>query len=334
MAVGQIVSANTLTAGIRADFADAYRQSYEAVAARLSSVMDLGIPSDKLTELYAYFQSAPYPRIWTRGQGIPADAFGSVQFSCTNRDFGIRIEWHENDREDDLTRSLMERAREAGRNFATLPERIFFQVLLNSTDNDLLPAIPTAPDGAAMYATTAGGSARFGITNGNLLTGTGVASSAAIRNDFFGAVEQMRGFQDTESQPLWSDNVLDKGFTVIFGVHNWQVFAEAFQQGRTLAAATSAQSNAAVTNIIMESGLKIDLWPTQRIPSSDDDFYVFSKGAPHKAVFQQLRRALRESYGNMDNSDSARETKIEHVQWDSREGYGVMLPYQTVKINN
>ena len=318
MAVGQIVSANTLTAGIRADFADAYRQSYDAVAARLSSVMDLGIPSDKLTELYAYFQSAPYPRIWTRGQGIPADAFGSVQFSCTNRDFGIRIEWHENDRADDLTRSLMERAREAGSNFATLPERIFFQVLLNSTDNDLLPAIPTAPDGAA----------------GNLLTGTGVASSAAIRNDFFSSVEQMRGFQDTESQPLWSDNVLDKGFTVIFGVHNWQVFAEAFQQGRTIAGPLTSAGNAAVTNIIMESGLKIDLWPTQRIPASDDDFYVFSKGAPHKAVFQQLRQALRESYGNMDNSDSARETKIEHVQWDSREGYGVMLPYQTVKVNN
>ena len=144
----------------------------------------------------------------------------------------------------------------------------------------------------------------------------------------------MRGFQDTESQPLWSDNVLDKGFTVIFGVHNWQVFAEAFQQGRTIAGPLTSAGNAAVTNIIMESGLKIDLWPTQRIPASDDDFYVFSKGAPHKAVFQQLRQALRESYGNMDNSDSARETKIEHVQWDSREGYGVMLPYQTVKVNN
>tara|TARA_Y100000310_G_scaffold334113_1_gene413079 strand:- start:5374 stop:6384 length:1011 start_codon:yes stop_codon:yes gene_type:complete len=336
MAVGQIVSANTLTAGIRADFADAYRQSYEGVAARLSSVMDLGIPSDKLTEIYAYFQSAPYPRLWTRGQGIPADAFGSVQFSVTNRDWAIRIEWHENDREDDLTRSLMERAREAGRNFATLPERIFFQLLLNDSSNtELLPAIPNAPDGAAMYATTdSGGSARFGITNGNLLTGTGIASSAAVRNDFFGAVEQMRGFQDTEGQPLWSDSILDRGFSVVFGVHNWQVFAEAFQQGRTLAAATTAQSNAAVTNIIMESGLNIDLWPTQRIPSSDDDFFVFSKGAPHKPVFQQMRRALRESYGNMDNSDSARETKIEHVQWDSREGYGLMLPYQTVKINN
>ena len=335
MAVGQIVSANTLTAGIRADFADAYRSAYEAVSGRLSTVMDLGIPSDKLTEIYAYFESAPYPRIWRRGQGIPADAFGSVQFSVTNRDWAIRIEWHENDREDDLTRSLMERAREAGRNFATLPERIFFQLLLNdSSDTELLPSIPTAPDGAVMYATTAGGAARFGITNGNLLTGTGIASSAAVRNDFFGGIEQMRGFQDTEGQPLWPDSILDKGFSVVFGVHNWQVFAEAFQQGRTIAGPLTTTGNAAVTNIIMESGLNVDLWPTQRIPSSDDDFYIFSKGAPHKAVFQQMRRGLRESYGNMDNSDSARETKIEHVQWDSREGYGLMLPYQTVKINN
>jgi len=333
--VGQIISANTLTAGIRADFAGAYRQSYEASKARLGAVMDLGLPSDKLTELFAYFESAPYPRLWKRGDAISDQEFGSVQFNVTNRDWGIRIGWHENDREDDQTRSLMDRAREAGRNFGTLPERVFFQLLLGTADNDLLPAVPLAPDGAAMFATTDGaGSARFGITNGNLLTGTGVASSAAIRTDFFSAIEQLRGFQDTAGQPLWADNILDQGFTVVYGVHNDHVFREGFQQGRTIAGPLTTTGNAAVTNIIMESGLNVDLWSTQRIPSGNDDWYVFAKAAPYKPTFQLVRRPLRESFGNMENSDEARKTKIEHVQWDSREGYGIMLPYACLQLNN
>ena len=331
---GQIVvSANTLTAGIRADFASEYASSYETSKARLANCMDLGVPSDKLTEIYAYYKTAPYPRIWKRGDAIPQDAFDSVQFSVTNRDWAIQVEWNENDREDDQTRSLMQRAREAGTNFATLSERVFFQILTGSVSNDLLPAIPTAPDGAAMYAATDGsGAARFGATGGNLVTGSGVASSAAIRTDFYNAIEQLRLFQDTQGQPLHSEDYIDKGLTVVYPVSAEMTFREAFQQGRTLAADTTAQSNAAVSNIIMESGLNITLWGSPRI--TDNDWFVFANGAPLKPVFQQVRRPLRESYANMDNSDLARTTKIESVSWDSRDGFGVFLPYSTVKVNN
>jgi len=149
---GQIVTANTLTAGIRSDFADAYKSAYNASKERLSNVMDMGIPSDKLIELYAYFETAPFPRLWKRGDAIPRDAFESVQFNVENRDWAIRVEWHENDREDDQTRSLMQRARDAGANFATLPERVWFQILTAAASTELLPAIPNAPDGASMFS--------------------------------------------------------------------------------------------------------------------------------------------------------------------------------------
>lgn len=331
---GQIVvAASTLTAGIRSDFATAYSSAYEASKARLSNCMDLGVPSSRLTEIYAYFETAPYPRIWKRGDAIPQDAFNSVKFEVTNRDWAIQVEWNENDREDDQTRSLMQRAREAGTNFATLSERVFFQILTAATDNNLLPAIPNAPDGAAMYAATDGsGSARFGATGGNLLTGSGVASSAAIRDDFFDSIERLRQFQDTQGQPLHSEDYIDKGLTVVYGVANEHVFREGFQQSRTIAGPLTTTGNAAVTNIIMESGLNVTLWPSPRI--TDNDWFLFSNGAPLKPIFQQVRRPLRESYANMDNSDLARSTKIESVSWDSRDGFGVFLPYSTVKVNN
>ena len=330
MATGQIVvSANTLTAGIRSEFANTYKASYDVVKTRLANVMELGVPSSRLTELYAYYESAPQARLWTRGDAIPVDEFSSVQFSVTNRDFGIRIEWQEQDREDDQTRSLMDRARDAGRSFAQLPERVLFQYMTGATDPDLMPAIPNAPDGAALYSTTDGaGGARFGITNGNLLTGTGVATSAAVRTDFFSAIDQVRGFQDTKGAPLWNDSILESGWTVIYGVHNDQTFREAFIQGRTL------DGGAALTNIILDSGLKVSLWATQRIGTGDDDWFIFANTPGKRAMFQQVRRTLRESYGNMSNSDSARQTKVEHIQWDERSGYGVALPYQTVKVNN
>lgn len=326
---GQIVvSAATLAAGIRGEFSKTYASSFEASSSRLNSVMDIGITSSQLTETYAYYTSAPQAKIWRRGEAIQDEAFTSVAFSCTNLDWGIKVSWAESDREDDQTRSLMDRARDAGRSFGQLNERCFFQLLLAATDADLLQAIPNAPDGAALYATTAGGAARFGIASGNLLTGTGVASSAAVRTDFFSAIEQMRGFQDTKGAPLWSDSSFN-GYTVIYGVHNEEVFREAFVQGRTL------DGGAAVSNVILDSGLKINLWSTQRVPAGDDDFYVFANvPGGRRALFEQTRRGLRETWAGMDNSDEARATKIESVQWDQRSGFGVALPTATVKVNN
>ena len=304
----------------------------ENVKARLGGVMQLGVPSDKLTEIYGYFESAPYPRIWTRGNTISSKNFRSIQFNVTNRDWGRRIMWHVNDRQDDQTKTLFDQARAAGEHWATLPERIFFQVLRNVADADLLPAIPLSADGAAWHATTAAGADRFGVTGGNIETGTGIATPVTVRTDFFNAIERFRQFQDTEGQPLWDESLLDQGFTVIYNVANDQTFREAFIQGRTIAAATTATSNAAVTNIIMESGLNVKLWATQRL--TDNDWYIFASGAQRKSFFQQQRQPLEEAFATWETSDWTRDTGEEYIQWKSREGYGLVIPYDTVKVDN
>jgi hypothetical protein len=335
---GQIViSGATLTAGLRADFAETYKAKYKQVAARLGRIMQLGVPSDKLVELFAYYMSAPHPARWPRGENRRSKPFGSVQFSVQNFDWSSQVEWHENDRNDDQTKSLYTQAQDAGSNFAHLHERIFFQMLLAAADADLLPAIPTAPDGAALFATTAGGVARFGATNGNLLPGNGVGTGEVVRTDFWTTVQQFKLFQDTEGQPLWDDATLDGGYTVIYNAANEKIFREAFLQGRTIAPVKNVGGSenvggAAVTNVILESGLEIILWGTQRI--TDNDWFVFLNNSPKKATFQLERQALRSIARTMENSDIARESKIESVMWDARYGYGVGLPYQTIKVNN
>lgn len=332
---GQIIeSAATLTAGLRSDFIGTYRRMYDSILPRLSRVMQLGVPSDKITEFYAYYESAPHPVRWSRGNNIASKGFKSVGYNVTNYDWGRRIEWHVNDRMDDQTKSLFQQARALGENFALLHERIFFQIIRSANDPDLLPSIPLAPDGASLYATTVSGVDRFGAPGGNLLTGSGVSTAQDIRNDFFNAIEQFKLFQDTEGQPLLHDDILDRGIVVIYGAKNERVFREAFRQERTVQTQVVGGTGtaAAVTNIIMESGLAVTLQSTQRIP--DDDWFIFLEGTEIKPIFQQERQGLQENVATMDNSDSARDTKIEYIQWHARYGYGINVPYQTIMINN
>lgn len=327
--MSQIIAGNVLAAGLRQEMADTYMKAKRESDARLSSVMDLGMPSDKRTETYAFFLSAPHAERWDRGDAIPQKGFEALSYSVTNYKYGRRVAWHVDDREDDQTRTLVEQARAAGRSFAMLPERFFFELLTGTAD--LLPAIPTCADGGAFFATTALGGNRFGASSGNLLSGSGVASAAAVRADFWSVMEQYALFQDGEGQPLFTDDVRDAGVTIIASAANEEVLREAFLQGRTLEVG-GTDAGAAVTNTVLESGLKLTIWTTQRL--TDNDWYVFLKGAPKKAAFVQNRTQLREHMATAENSDLARNTGEEYIQWDQRLGVGLNIPYGAIKVNN
>ncbi len=338
MPAAPVIAADVLSGFIRTAFVDTYKRMISDVNARLSPVMEFGLPSDRSQETYAYFTSAPHPQRWARGNDIPTQAFEDVTFNVTNYDWAMGVEWHANDRQDDQTASLLRRAREVGTGFALLRERVFFQMLTNATDPLLLPAVPTAPDGAAFFSATDGsGAARFGATGGNVVTGTGITTAQSVRTDVFNAIERFHQFQDTKGQPLWPESILDRGYTVLYNVANHQVLAEALVQSRTLqtqqsTATGDSLAGAAVTNVVMDSGLKITLWPTQRI--SDNDIFLFATGAPTKAVFEQTRQEIVETEQLPQTSDISRRTKLEGIFWNARYGYGLSLPYQAIQINN
>lgn len=324
------VASGLLVPGLLSTFADAYRMRYQRVAARMGLVMDLGLPSMHRTEYYGSFESAPYPRRWQRGTPAQSKAFDSFAWTTTNYIWENKVEWFEEDLDDEQTRTLMQQARAAGENFATLPERIFYQMILGSTDPDLLPAVPNAADGSAIFA-----SSRFGTTAGNIVTGNGVTTSGAVRGDFWTAVEYPRLFKDTESQPLWDEAILESPVIVTYNADHEEVFREAFLQGRTLESVGTAGTDlaaTAVTNTIIESGIPIRLWPTQRI--TDNDWFVVFTGAPHAPIYQQERQALREVVATPQNSDYCRDNRMGYIQWDARMGFGATVPYQIVKVNN
>ena len=333
-----VIVQSDLFRDVRTEFRNAYIDTWKGVDDQLGSVMRLGGPSTKLTEYYGYTESPLHADRWDRGEGIPSGGFKTKAFNVTNYRYGRRITWDRMDRDDDLLQGILPTARATGSRFALVPERAFFEIETGTAS--LLPAIPNAPDGVALYSATDGDSAdRFGISGGNIITGDGVASTQAILTNFFEVLSRFLGMTDTEGQPLWGEDVIRNGVTVVYGTALLKAMGEAFAQIRqfqSVASATSPYSPAAaaVSNIVKDMSWKVSLYATPR--KTDNDWSVWLNNPVTPAVFEQVRDPLEEKpfLSQDNNSDSVRDTELEGVQFRARLGYGVGPAYSAVKVNN
>lgn len=327
----RINASSVLANGLRTEFWNMYESVKNRVAdSRLASVMDLNVSATNREHTFAYFESAPHFTNWTRGGTIQSKGMDSVAFTVQVYEWGRRIPWLKWDRDDDQTDSLMAVARQAGESAALLPERFFFDLIQNSTS--LLPAVPTAPDGAAMFSTTDGsGAARFGATNGNLLTGGGVTAQA-ILTDFYDAIEQFMSFQDTEGQPLLGDSIMQQPFILVHPLGLTEAMETAFLQRQQLGDATAG---GAKSNIVADTAKRVTLWPSARLTDAND-WYLFLGSPPKQPTFFLDREGVNEETALMEdnNSDHTRETAEESIQWWSRSGAGIALPYGAIKTTN
>jgi len=330
MAGPTILTGQTLTAGIRSDFWNQFQSTTDGVLERLGDMMKLDVPSNKRTEIYGARRGMPYPEQWPQGDPIPQEGTDSVQISVTNFQYGKRIAWHRNDRMDNLVGDLFGEAQLLGSHFASLPSRLFIEVLTASAN--LLNAIPTCPDGQALYSTTSDGASadRFGVTSGNLLTGTGVTTTAQIQADFYSGLEQFALFQDTKGQPFFEPDVNNMSILIYAAVADSKIFSESFNSH--LVHSVVSATGAAVSNVILNSGVPVEFRFTPRLATGD--WYMFRKDAPVKAIFTQRREPLREAVATEENSDSARDTGNEYIQFVERLGIGLLEPYATLKIDN
>lgn len=327
----------TLRRGLRDAFDNAYETQAELTKELLEPVMALDLPSDTDQEFYSYFKDAPFPRYWPEGQEVMKAGFEAVQFSSINRDFGLEVEWKANDEDDNQnTTGLRTRASDTGRNFSFNRTDAFFDMLLGTTA--FLPAVGNAPDGAAVFATTDGaGNARFGATNGNLLTSTGnntFSSSIVMRADLWRAVEQFHLFQNTQSKPLFPKQAHDQGYILYYGAANQDVFAEGYLANPAAVTYGTAGTDLAATspeNSLFAGGIKIEGRAVQQI--TDNDAFLFMKGAPHKPFYHQNRMPPTEQVFDEGNSKGSARSGLRSMIWKERASYGPFLPYGVIKLN-
>lgn len=326
------IPADAFLAEINTDFLITY-QKIAKRNPRLQLLMQLGVASNKRREFYGYFESPPLPERWDRGKPIPTESGRAVTYEVVNLDWGKAIGVHENDVDDIKLGSLREWVQGLAKRYATLPERCGFQIIAGAADPRLLPSIPNAPDGASLFSATHGdGSARFGVTGGNIVSGAGISSAADVRGAFFDATERLRLFTDTKGEPLHDEALLDSGYLVIYNAEYEQVFREAFRQSVTPHVDAGGGGAAGVTNIVLDTGMQITLWPTQRLTGGS--FIVHATDAEPKPLFEQVRAPLRTFESDRGNSDEARNTKMQKFFTDMRGTVGVNLPYGTILVDN
>lgn len=327
--VGTVVNSNALALGVVGNYKNAYQGAAESTATGPIGKMVEQIPATADQIKLAYFESAPLPKYWRRGRTARSEAFKDVGWSIQVTDWVQTVEWRYQDAMDDQTSSLVQRAKEAGSKWWQRDESIWFQFINASTDNDGLPALPNAADGVALFSATDGsGAARFGVTGGNIVSGQSFSSGAGLRAGFQAAVSRALQYTDTVSQPLHSGSI--KKFTVLGAAADLAAYNEAFKQNMPAAGPTTSTSNAGVSNVLFDAGYNIDLALTQRLATgvmivSIDDVAV-------KPFVRAMRSAPEEIPFLRSNSDQARNTGIEGVQFSSRCGYGLGLPYGMIKV--
>src|SRR5258705_233468 len=257
---GQVVSSGASFAGaLRSEALLTYKRMYKGISDRLSLVGQLDIPSTRRTEDYFFWRAAPHLVRWARGEAMTEKAFAGVRYQCLNHRWARGLPWSHEDLLDDQTKSLLDQARDLGQSAVLIDERAFFQIINNGTDIDLLPSVPNAPDGQALYSTTDGTGTRFGATNGNLLSTGAPTTSSAIQAGYYLSRAQLMLFQDTEGQPLFDQSVWNSPTVVTFHSSQLQFFAQAFRQ------VINQGTSAGVSNVLIDSNDVPTLWPTQRI---------------------------------------------------------------------
>jgi len=254
----------------------------------------------------------------------------------------VKIEWNRNDDQDHQgKRGIKEKAMMAANTTAAMPIRFVSQVFESATDHELLPGIPTAPDGAAPFATTAGGADRFGASSGNLLTGTSstTPTGQAIRTDFFSAITQFLTFQDTEGFPLWDPQALmDGGVTIMYPIAMMEAMAEAFIWAQPIyyragTSTTDTSTSGATSNVVKDFNIPVNPMPNAYL-TDDIDWYIGMNGSYSKPIYRGVQQPLQNDIWDRSNSDRARDDKIEAVGWDARWSIGVGPMFSWIKVNN
>ena len=315
-------SVNTQQAGLLADHRDAFLNTRRTSDPKVSMIMDLGLSSDKRVETRAYYTAAPHAQFRQYGDPVNEGQFDSVKWDTVNYIYDLRLSWSKYDREDDLTQSLTDQARTGGESLAGSPERALFDFINASAS--FLPNVTNASDGLAAYSA----STRFETAGGNIVAGQTFATSSGVRIAMYAAHERFRDFK-ARGQPLHPEPVLDSSMLVIYSNADNLAFAEAFN----LPIVTSASGNAGISNILQAQlgGRTYTLWETSRLAAG---ISVVTLSGAKKPFFMQTRTNMVEAFGDEGNSDDARLTGREYVQWEQRMGFNAGVMYGSIKITS
>lgn len=322
-----------LLADIKTNFMGTYSMEPQGILKDVVSCMN-SVPMQFRQERFFYYKSLSLPVRIEYGESPSASSLEQSSYVIDAYKYGKMLSWSEDDAKDDRTKSLPNVAKDLGTTMKNIPIRIFFQIIQDASNNDLLGAsslIPDAPDGAAIFSATDGASAaRFGVSGGNIVTQTGT-TAATITTDFFSAMARFRNFMHTDGSagtgtPLIPPEALEE--VIIFYPNALvQAFAEAFIRTEV----ANASSVFAGSNVIQESGFKVKLCPTSYLTDATDWYIFLPKLAVKPIVFGQREGLQTREFNSQNSASEALSFRSFYMVWE-RMGFAVNLPYGAIKV--
>lgn len=275
---------NQILPGVQKVFTDAYLvQGMDKVQSYLSGLMDFGLKATARKEKLAYPEAPPAVKRWDYGTTVQHGAFNYRQWEFDVLRWGLAIDWNVDDDADDQLGALEKQAMNIAERYKYIPWQIAMQILAGGTASaNLLPGPLLAPDGVGLFATTNGeGGPRFGRVGGNIVTGSGVASEAALEKDVFAVQNAFAVFLDQAGQFRWRSWQTSTSLHLFVPFALREVFLKAFKRkGLSLANVNGVTTAAAVAQITDEYVSQIVF--AQELTGSD--WFAVLSGAPTVAT--------------------------------------------------
>lgn len=317
----------------RADFVNTWKTHYEAAKSRMPFVQ-FGLSTDDFQTAFGYGTTPVYPANTGWGEKPQGRPHEYLTYTVEQLRWTSEVNWLVRDRELSNLGTIDRDALAAGRNFGTLFERIFYQILAAGTDPQLLENVPNAPDGAALFAATAGGLDRFGVSGGNIVSGQSFTTGAGIEAGLYEALERMGQFEDTQGQPSCDDGVFEAGVTYLAPITLAREVHQAFKQRYVKSDQAAAGDSTQVSNLVMDAGIPVRLILTPRLTGSAayviSDYIHGSEGEP--LIAEVVSQPLVEHYFDASNSKENAQTGVEGALWEHWMAPAVNLPRGAVQL--
>lgn len=303
-------------------FENIYRLKKASVDAVMNRVVGRWT-SNNAFEHYVLFDSIPMPHRWDRGMPRQRQAFDEYLLTIENLSFELTIPWHRYDEEDDQTQSIRSRIAQGAARFAYLEEKLFIEVLTGTASE--LNSIPNAWDGYSLFST--GGGTRFGLSGGNILSGSSGAYSTP--HDFLQDVNEVIAMfiqmKDTVNEPLFTPPELQNPLVIVPPA----LRENALQARNSQLMGTPAGGGAMQSNVFKGT---FDVWVNNRLTGYD--WYVVLQNADTKPIAIQTRQGIRNQLFNETNSHDLADTNIREIMWDNRLMVFPYNPQTAIKVNN
>lgn len=276
---------------------------------------------------WAWKESLPFPKLWPYGESRTMQTFKDRYITLGKYNYELGISWSRFDEDDDQLSDLRPHIQMAVKRFGMLPD-VLISEYFNGTAS-LNPAILTAYDGVALCSTVDGdGAARFGVTSGNLITGSGLTVAGVIHDIHVAQRQFLKMTDPTAGKPIFTpDDVKFQNLTLLGPNEANEVFQKA---------ANSEFLRSDLGSITAESNYLKGLFAWELNPYLTDtsDYYVVLNHPYWKPFVYRSPDKVESIIADINNSDQARNTGEYGIYCTIRSALGLWMPQTIIKINN